>query len=116
MRIARPSDIEPKAMDMEGAHATAMRLLIGPDAGAPTFVMRMFEIEPGGHTPLHEHQWEHEVFVLDGEGEVVSPEGRTPLRPRTALFVAPGEKHQFVNAGSETLRFLCLIPLQVQSC
>jgi quercetin dioxygenase-like cupin family protein len=103
-------------MDSEGAHATTMRVLIGPDAGAPTFVMRMFEIAPGGHTPLHQHQWEHEVFVLDGEGEVASSDERIPLEPRAAVFVAPGEEHQFVNAGRETLRFLCLIPLQVQPC
>jgi len=103
-------------MDMEGAREVTMRVLIGPDAGAPNFVMRLFEIAAGGHTPVHAHDWEHEVFVLDGEGEVASPDTRLPLRPGTAAFVAPKETHQFVNTGSEMLRFLCLVPLQVQPC
>ena len=32
--------------------------------------MRHFEIEPGGTTPLHEHEWEHEAFILTGGGVV----------------------------------------------
>ena len=116
MRIVHPSEIELQSMEAEGAHATTMRVLIGADAGAPTFAMRLFEIAPGGSTPLHQHAWEHEVYVLDGEGEVGPPEARLPLRPGIAVFVAPKEKHQFINTGSEPLRFLCLIPLQVQAC
>jgi len=114
MRITRVADIEPKNMDMEGAEAVTMRVLVGSEEGAPTFVMRLFEVEPGGHTPMHKHAWEHEIFVLDGEGEAVTPESRVPLQPRTAAFVAPNETHQFVNRGSQTFRFLCLIPVEQQ--
>jgi len=116
MRTIRADELEPAAMEMEGAQGVAMRVLIGPETGAPTFVMRLFEVEPGGHTPLHEHGWEHEVFVLAGEGEVASPDGVSELRPGTAVFVAPGETHQFINRGRETLRFLCLIPAQERPC
>jgi quercetin dioxygenase-like cupin family protein len=114
MRITRIADIEAQDMNMEGAEAVNMRVLIGPEDGAPTFVMRLFEVEPGGHTPMHAHEWEHEIFVLDGEGEVVTPESRAPLQPRAAAFVAPHETHQFVNSGREPFRFLCLIPVQQQ--
>lgn len=116
MRIVRAADIEPHDMNMEGAEAVTMRVLVGAEEGAPTFVMRLFEVAPGGHTPMHKHAWEHEIFVLDGEGEVVTPEARVPLKPRTAAFVAPDEMHQFVNSGNQAFRFLCLIPLQEQPC
>jgi quercetin dioxygenase-like cupin family protein len=40
--------------------------------GAPNFVMRLFEIDPDGYSPFHTHAWEHEVFVLEGEGTVLT--------------------------------------------
>ncbi|UCH34715.1 MAG: cupin domain-containing protein [Armatimonadota bacterium] len=112
MRIVDAMDVEAKPVAMEGAKGVAMRVLIGPEMGAPSFVMRMFEVEPGGNTPLHQHAWEHEVFVLAGQGEVASPDERRPLRAGTAAFVPGGETHQFVNPGSDVLRFLCLIPAE----
>jgi quercetin dioxygenase-like cupin family protein len=116
MRVISPAEIEVAAMELVGAKGVTMRVLIGPNEGAPTFVMRMFEIAPGGHTPMHAHKWEHEVFMLDGEGEIASPTQQLWTQARTAVFVAPGETHQFVNVGSGTLRFLCLIPAQEKAC
>jgi quercetin dioxygenase-like cupin family protein len=111
-----PADTKLQAMEMEGARGVTMRVLIGAEQGAPTFVMRMFEVAPGGHTPMHAHDWEHEVFILDGEGELAAPDKRLPLRPGVAAMVAPGETHQFVNTGGSTLRFLCVIPVQSRPC
>jgi quercetin dioxygenase-like cupin family protein len=116
MRVMRAADMVAKAMDAEGGHCVTMRVLIGPEAGAPTFVMRMFEVAPGGHTPMHAHEWEHEVFILEGQGELASPETRLRLEPGMAAIVAPGETHQFVNTGGAPLHFLCLIPLQPGPC
>jgi quercetin dioxygenase-like cupin family protein len=116
MLVTCAAEADAKAMEMEGARGVTMRVLLGLEAGAPTFVMRMFEVAPGGHTPMHTHDWEHEVYVLDGMGEVASPEKRLRLEPGAAVLVAPGETHQFVNTGSATLRFLCLIPVQPGPC
>ena len=87
------------------------REVITADDGAPNFAMRIFEVEAGSATPSHTHPWEHEVFVLTGRGVVVSEEGRTPIAKDSVIFVAPNEHHCFVNNGSETLRFICVIPL-----
>lgn len=38
--------------------------------GAENFAMRLFEIQPRGYSPLHQHDWEHEVFILEGKGAV----------------------------------------------
>ena len=72
--------------------------------------MRQFEVAPGGFTPRHSHPYEHEVFVLEGEGEVF--EGPKPHRlgAGDVVFVKPDEVHQFRNTGSGPLKFLCLIP------
>ena len=43
-----------------------LRPLITKAEGAPRFAMRVFTLEPAGHTPYHAHEWEHEVYVLAG--------------------------------------------------
>lgn len=88
-----------------------MRVLIGPDDGAPGFAMRLFELEPGGCTPSHEHDWEHEMFFLQGGGTVVVDSEEIPMRPGCFAFVPPNVPHQVKNTGFITLKFLCLIPV-----
>ena len=87
------------------------REVITAEDGAPHFCMRVFEVEPGSSTPSHSHQWEHEVFVLAGQGVVASKQGETPIGKDSVIFIAPNEQHCFVNTGSEVLRFICVIPL-----
>ncbi len=87
-----------------------VRWVISADDGAPNYYMRVFEIAPGGYSPLHRHPWEHEIFILSGEGEVVGDEGRRSVRPGTAVFIPAGELHQLRNPGGRTLSFICTIP------
>ena len=115
MRIIQSTNIPPSPVTAEGAQATTIQELITDRDGAPTFVMRLFEVEPGGHTPFHTHDWEHEVFILDGSGQLVVASQSHPFTAGDAVFVAPNEEHQFLNSGSQTLRFLCLIPVEQPS-
>jgi quercetin dioxygenase-like cupin family protein len=87
-----------------------LRVVISEEDGAPNFIMRAFEVQPGASTPWHTHDWEHEVFVLAGNGEAVASNGKALIAPGSAVFVVPGEQHQFVNSGPEVLRFICCIP------
>ena len=88
------------------------RVMIGPRQGAPTFVMRIFDLPPGASSPYHTHDWEHEVYVLAGRGVVVSKEEEIPVAPETAILVPPHEEHCLRNTGSDTFRFMCLVPLR----
>ncbi len=100
-----------QAEDAEGgAHNVKVRWLITKEMGAPNFAMRLFEVERGGYSPLHTHPWEHEVFILEGEGFVFDGEKATPFKPNDIVFVPSDEWHQFKNTGKQTLKFLCLIP------
>ena len=112
MKVLQYEDVPPTAVTTEGARGTSIRWLIAKEDGAPTFAMRLFELTPGGSTPLHTHAWEHEVFILNGEGTVWRNGEDVPFRAGTAIFVPPEEKHCFKNTGSESLRFLCLVPIE----
>ena len=93
-----------------GTKDAKIRWIITEKDGAPRFIMRHFEIAPGGYTPLHEHAWEHELFIISGTGTVVGGEREEPFKPGDAIFMPGGEKHQFKNTGKETVTMLCLIP------
>ena len=89
---------------------TKKRVLIGPEQGAPTFVMRLFTVEADGCSPYHTHPWEHEVFVLAGKGTVKSPDGEVQVSAGDCVYVPPNEEHQFLNAGADPFEFLCIVP------
>lgn len=110
MKVIPHKDVEAKEAD-EGASKLKVRWLITKETGAPTFAMRLFEMEPGGHSPFHNHDREHEVFVLEGEGLVVGGKEEKKIEAGDAIFMPPNEQHQFKNNGEKTLKFLCLVPL-----
>ena len=111
MKLFHHTSVEVEEVP-EPAVGVRVRWLITGETGAPTFAMRMFEVEPGGSTPRHAHPWEHEVFILSGRGTVLGEDGERPFKPGDVTFVPPDEEHQFRNTGDELVRFLCLIPLQ----
>jgi len=114
MNIKRIDDVASRDMGPE-LPGVKMQVLIGPDDGAENFVLRRFTLEPGASTPHHEHDWEHEVVVTDGEGVLVTTDGERPLKPGDVIYLAPGDLHQFRNVGTGPYRMICLVPMKGHS-
>ena len=112
MVIQYYKDVEAMIPEEQGVNGVKMRRVIAEKEGAQNFVMRIFEVEPGGNTPLHSHDWEHEVFILSGTGVVVDQSGEHKVKNGDAIFVPGGEEHQFRNTGDEVWEFICLIPMR----
>jgi quercetin dioxygenase-like cupin family protein len=93
----------------EGASGARIKWLISEKDGAPTFLMRHFTVDASGFTPFHKHAWEHEVYILEGKGKVRYEDREEEIQPGDAILIPPGKMHQF-RAGSEALRFICLVP------
>ena len=110
MKVKPIEEHEQTAVTTEGARGVGMRMLIGPQDRAPNFHMRHFTIEPGGYTPYHKHDYEHEVLILHGVGVVKSEAGDHPFKKDDVIFVRAGEIHQFLNTGDLPCEFICLIP------
>jgi quercetin dioxygenase-like cupin family protein len=110
MKLAHYSQVELQPVNIEGAVGTSIRWLIAQKDGAPNFALRMFEVEPGGHTPYHKHAWEHEVYCLEGEGTLVFEGNEYPFKAHDTMFIDPEKMHQFKNAGKGKMKFLCIIP------
>ncbi len=92
------------------AEGITIRWVIGRPEGAPNFAMRVIEFAPGAVFEQHQHPYEHEIFVLEGEGVAEGPDGEVEMRPGVALYIPPDEPHGYRNTGAGVLRFICVIP------
>lgn len=110
MIVKHYTDIAAEPVAMAGAEKVTIRWLLGKGSPAPNFWLRLFEVQPGGHSPYHSHPYEHEVFVLEGQGRINAPGGARPVSAGSFALVEPGEEHQFENTGDGPLKFLCLVP------
>lgn len=110
MKIIKYRQITPKVFDNEVMKGVAGRVVIGKHEGAENFIMRIFEIAPGGYTPKHTHDWEHEIFIHSGKGEVYNNGKWHPISADDAIFVPANEEHQLRNNNQEVFTFICLIP------
>ena len=110
MKIKKYTDIKPTHFDKGPAQGVAARVVIGKADGANNFCMRVFEIAPGGHTPKHAHDWEHEMFVHSGVGEVYDNGQWNSVKSGNVLLIPSNEEHQIRNSGKESLTIVCLVP------
>ena len=91
-----------------------IRWVIGRAEEAPNFAMRVIEFQPGAVFARHQHPYEHEILVLEGNGMVEGLQEEVPMRPGTALYISPDEPHGYRNTGKEVLQFICVIPHPVE--
>lgn len=112
MIIKRFDEVTAEPVTDAGAQQVNVRWVIAQRDGAPNFYMRVFELEPGGCTPLHQHPWEHEMFVYEGEGCIVKEGKEVPISQGTVIFVPADEKHQMKNTAQRMFKVICLIPAQ----
>lgn len=110
MKVCQATEVASAPVTMEGSAGCRVRWLVDDKDGAPNFAMRQFEVEPKGYTPRHSHPYEHEIYVLEGEGVVVEGANERPLKAGDCVYVAPDEVHQFKNTGTAALKFLCMVP------
>jgi ribulose-bisphosphate carboxylase large chain len=88
------------------------RVFVGERGESPLFHTRYFEVAAGGYTTLEQHQHEHVVIVLRGEGVALVGARRLKLAFGDVLYVAPDDIHQLSNSGSEPFGFLCIVNAQ----
>jgi quercetin dioxygenase-like cupin family protein len=99
---------------MEGASGIEKQIPISRADGTPSFSLRVFTIDPGGHTPLHRHAFEHLNYVIDGVGAVVADDGPKALKKGDFVLVQPGEMHQYRNTSNVPFVVLCGVPKEYE--
>ncbi|TWH46072.1 cupin domain-containing protein [Sporomusa sp. KB1] len=89
----------------------SVQWLLGEPEGAPNYELRYLSFPVGAYTVYHDHQWEHEVFVVKGTGKVKTEQGETAIKANDAVLLLPNEPHQIINTSlEETLDIICVVP------
>jgi quercetin dioxygenase-like cupin family protein len=104
------NEVKSERISPEMGRKATIRWLISEKDGASTFSMRLFEIDAGGKILAHSHPWEHEIFILSGTVKIRIGSKWYVVREGMFLYIPPNVEHEYINAGTEQLRFLCIIP------
>lgn len=89
--------------------ATEMQVLVGPEQGAPNFVLRRFIMGAGGGMPRHTNLVEHEQYVLRGRARITIGDAVHEVRPDTTLYIPAGAVHSY-EVLEAPFEFLCVVP------
>ena len=73
--------------------------LINLDDNPPTCTLTYSEIPPGGTSAHHIHEWEHEVYIIEGSGTLICDGISYPVKAGDALFIPPNVDHYTLNNG-----------------
>ena len=114
MKHVHRTEIHPDIVREPGAKQVTHRRLIDTPDGADRFVLTEFELAPNGSTPPHFHDWEHEIYVIEGKmGLVLPAEDRTVVvTAGDAVFIPRNEQHGFVSGPDENCRFIVVAPTE----
>ncbi len=92
------------------ATGAKMKVLISPKEGWKDHVMRVFEIQTGGHTPKHRHPWPHINYIIEGNGELIHNDVIVDVTAGSYAYVESNSLHQFRNPGDSVFKFICIVP------
>ena len=73
--------------------------LINLDDNPPTCTLSYSQIEPGKTSSHHIHEWEHEVYIIEGTGTLFCDGKEYPVKAGDAMFIPPNVDHYTLNNG-----------------
>jgi quercetin dioxygenase-like cupin family protein len=115
MKIISLDRVPKNKVQMEGALNAWKQVPLSREDGAPVYAFRVFTVEPGGHTPYHQHPYEHMNYIIEGEGALVNEKSEEQLlKAGDFALVNPNEKHQYRNKGDQPLVLICGVPKEFE--
>jgi len=101
-------DWEGVPLEQNKPGLTARRFISRRD-GSENLELRYFELEPGASSNYEQHNYEHAVLVLRGQGIVLLGGEVSYVQEGDAIFVESDEKHQFRATMEGPFGFLCTV-------
>ncbi len=76
-------------------------LLVGKErCGAENFTSGLTKLPPGKKIPMHSHNCDEQVTLLEGVAELETGGERITLKPYDSTYIPAGEAHRFINIGA----------------
>jgi quercetin dioxygenase-like cupin family protein len=109
MIIKHFSEVPEERVKLPHVERIKVRWLIDDTMGRH-FVMRRYEVN--GKIPIHTHIHEHEVYVLSGLGNILTPNESHQINSGDFIYIESKDPHGFERIGKDPLSFLCMVPTQ----
>jgi len=101
--LRRQADLEPIKRG-DGVETT---LLVGKDVcEAAVFTSGLTRFPAGKKVPLHHHNCDEQVTLLEGTADVEVDGERTPLTRYDTTYIPANIPHRFINTGADSLLIL----------
>ncbi|MBM7562337.1 cupin domain-containing protein [Fusibacter tunisiensis] len=110
MIVGNFNKLPAKPVTHPDAQDAAMKVLISPNEGWDGYVMRVVEVETGGHTPKHAHDWPHINYVIEGNGTILIGDTLHAVESGSYAYIPNNTLHQFSNTGNSVFKFICIVP------
>lgn len=101
-RVVDPGEEEPR----ERGGGVRTWALASRARGAESFLSGITEFEPGAGLPLHFHNCQESVVVLEGKATCQVEADECELVPNMTVIIDAEVRHRFRNAGEGKLRIL----------
>ncbi len=112
MIVGNFNDLIGTAINSDMAKDASVKVLVSPAEGWQDHVMRVVELEKGGYSPKHSHDWPHINYIIEGEGSLLIEDTLHPLKAGSYAYVPDNTLHQFSNTGDGTFKFICIVPVK----
>ena len=93
--------------DVPGEFGHAME---GAQYGFESLSFIITETQPGGGPPLHVHECEEAHVLLEGKATYMIGDQKFTVEGPYVVNIPAGVPHTFVNAGSQPLRLIGVLP------
>jgi quercetin dioxygenase-like cupin family protein len=80
--------------------------LVTKETGAKHITTGLTRFPAGTKVPLHSHNCDEQVTILEGEAEAEIDDQRYPLLPFDTTLVPADKPHRFINVGASHLTIL----------
>ena len=100
--VLRPDDLP--SVDRGGGVRTVP--LVTARLGAEQFLNGITEFDPGTSLPMHSHNCEESVVVIEGRAAFEDDHGVVDMEPFDTTWVPAGSVHRFLNRGPGRMRIL----------
>lgn len=110
MIVSHVKDVKGVEMSIPGASGAMKKVLISPSEGWEGYVMRVFDLNKGGNTPKHTHDWPHINYILEGKGILYLDGTEYEIEAGSFAYIPSGKEHNFINTGDGKLSLICIVP------
>jgi quercetin dioxygenase-like cupin family protein len=101
-RILRPAELP----SINRGKGVISQPLVMAERGSTSLTMGISTFEPGAVIPLHTHNVEEAITILEGEAVAIIDGQEHTVAPNDTTFVPPGVPHHFRNDSGRRMRFL----------